>query len=232
MLILPLLIAGCAGDVDNQGTDAVLDTTLDHNTQDLAPEFNPDPVDIGDVVPVPGGCWPEWVNHTPCPGGPCSCVEFTGNLSDGLEGQVQWLVDQECIPQTRQPLFAGKHVFYATELSPWCGVNACVTPDDPDVELGIYAVRLEAQVCQLPPDPGTFFECDGAWDQDSSMPYADDIWSQSCPDFNTIKASNTRCVIVTSGIWAQNYLVGVTGPADQTSAGFTLHFGWRYDCGT
>jgi hypothetical protein len=245
--LLVLLIASSCSNVANTGSDT---PAFDTPGSDIAVEdamarqdVPPDSVDVqnaldipfvdmGDLPIIPGGCWPPSVTTTPCPYGPCSCVTFTGNLDSGGAGAVDWLVASDCVPAEEKALFSGSHVSFGTELSPWCGVNACVTPDDPDTILGIYAVRLDAKVCEIPPPEDTFVECDAAWSEETSLPYADDIWSQSCPEFNIIKGANTRCVIVTSGSYPQNYRVGVTGAEEQTSAGFTLHFGWRYDCGT
>lgn len=186
-----------------------------------------------DVPPVPGKCWGESVQHTPCPIGPCECAEFSGDIADGQVGPVEWLGQAQCVSDLGAAAFAGKHVYFGTELSPWCGVFACVTPKSPLLHLGIYAVRLDALVCELPPPDGAFFECDGAWDAASSvnqefMPNT----QQDCPQFAAMQATNTLCVEVTSGVDAQNYLVGVSAPADVDSADFTLHFIWRNDCGT
>lgn len=240
--LLVLLFASSCSNVANSesdlpGSDAAVEDVgslqdLAQDSVDVQNALDIPFIDMGDLPIIPGGCWPSSVTTTPCPNGPCACVTFTGDLADGEPGALDWLVESQCVPEENQLLFAGPHMSFGTELSPWCGVNACVTPDDPDTVLGIYAVRLDAKVCELPPPPDTFVECDAAWSAETSLPYADDIWSETCPEFNVIKNSNTRCVIVTSGSFPQNYRVGVTGTADQTSAGFTLHFGWRYDCGT
>lgn len=186
-----------------------------------------------DVPPVPGKCWGEDVAHTPCLVGPCECVEFSGSLSGGGAGPVEWLAESECVPAEQQSKFAANHLFYATELSAWCGVFACVTPKDPLVNLSLYAVRMDALSCTLPPAAGSFFECDAAWDAASAE---SEEWTgnlgASCASYAQVKAANTLCVEVTSGTEPQNYLVGVTGAQGLTGGDFTLHFIWRTDCGT
>lgn len=227
-LALCCLMALACADESNTPGDAEASGEVLEDAWDPHAEVGPEP----DAPPVPGQCWPDSVHHTPCPNGPCNCVEFTADMSEGGIGEVDWLLAEGCVPPEERGLFDGAHVLFATELSPWCGVNACVTPDDPQISLGIYAVRMDPESCELPPPPDTYFACDAAWDQDSSSLYARDLWSQTCPNFNTIKAVNTRCVIVTSGSFEENYLVGVTASPGLQTAAFTLHFGWRYDCGT
>jgi len=186
-----------------------------------------------DSPPIPGKCWGDEVNHTECPIGPCECVEFEGSLLEGGQGPVDWLVDSQCVPEAQRSVFLGEHLFFGTQLSHWCGVFACVTPKVPGTQLGVYAVRLDALVCSLPQPEGSFFECDAAWDKASSQ---SEEWTgnlgDSCPAYAATKAADTLCVEVTSGTDEQNYLVGVTGPADLQQSDFTLHFIWRNDCGT
>ncbi|GEM_PF-4208670 len=206
----------------------------DWNEPDLE-ENAPEPSDTRnwDVPPLPGKCWGAGVQHTPCPFGPCPCVEFQGQLSTGSAGPDGWLSETGCVEAGGEALFGGKHLYFGTELSPWCGVFACVTPKDPAVRLGIYAVRLDALVCELPPPENGFFECDAAWDSASSVPSE---WlpkpELECPALAAVWAANTVCVEVTSEVEPQNFLVGVSAASDVESAEFMVHFMWRNDCGT
>lgn len=189
---------------------------------------------VGWDTPVPPGqCWSAEIEHTPCPIGPCDCVEFEGNLVNGTEGPAAWLVEAGCVPTDQQAAFEGAIQYFATELSPWCGVFACVTPKNPDHQLSAFAVRMDAEVCAIPPPEGSAFHCDAAWDKASAVgaEWADGLVN-NCGAYAKVKSDHSFCVEVTSGTEPENYLVGVAGPVGLEATDFTVHFIWRTDCGT
>ncbi|MBP7866958.1 MAG: hypothetical protein KA419_13535 [Acidobacteria bacterium] len=155
--------------------------------------------------------WPS--NVTPVAIQKGKTVTVAGKLETGqVLPDLSWASRSSvaCFPATQNLRFNGKHVLYATQLPPRSILTVKVVPDDPSVDLSIYAYSIGVNNFAVVPDLGSCVSCEAEhkWDRPKRGKTQD----------------HTRAVKLNAVTNPYNVVVGVAGANGRNTGSYTLEF--------
>ncbi len=154
--------------------------------------------------------WPSAVTQVNMSGK--DSVSVQGDLAKGAKMEDlswAWNSSNACFPGTQASKFKGNHVFFAVRMAPRTEMFISVTPSDANGDLSIYAYRIGANEYYLVPDLTSCITCE-----------ADHKWDR--PVKGKVQTSERKVSFQNPGTETYNILIGVSGPSNATSGGFTL----------
>lgn len=163
--------------------------TIDLKTREAEPELS-GPVQVTDVASKTG-----------------DTVKVQGNLAGGQAIPLRGWADSSqvaCFPATQFEKFRGHHVLFRTQLPPTSNIEITAVPNDPSLDLSLYAVRLGANDTTTVPPKIPSAVCEASLDYRDGKPG---------------KAESVKFTAIRNGY---NILIGVAAPQGVTSGEFTL----------
>lgn len=138
-------------------------------------------------------------------------VTVAGKLEDGKVMETlswAWSGSNACFPETQSAKFGGNHVLYATTLPTRSIMTIKVTPEDPNVNLSLYAYSMHLNEFKVVPDLRSCITCeaDYKWDQP---------WKGKTQD-------SSRWVELNAVNDQLNVVIGVTAPEGVVAGKFKL----------
>lgn len=164
------------------------------------------------VLLIPGLARAEWPAHvTVVKSEKGKTVTVKGKLENGkLIEDLSWASSSSnaCFPATQNEKFRGPHVIFATEIPPRSEMKITVKPDDPKVDLSIWAYEVGTTNFALPPNLPSCVTCEAEhkWDRPKRGKTQD----------------SSRTVEVNAIQDPFSVVIGVSGPAASKAGGFTL----------
>lgn len=110
-----------------------------------------------------------------------------------------------CWPGNEDVNFTGAHVFYSAYQSPHSKVTATVIPEDSTVDVNVYVLQQAATSYQVPPAVTSVVSCEVGFPQST--------------DSNPGEPDSAYVIAIEK---AYNLLIGVAGPQDVITGGYTL----------
>jgi len=153
-----------------------------------------------------GGSWPASVTSVDAKSGVTAQVK--GNLSAGKTMDLAWAANSSvaCFPATRFDPFRGNHVLYATSLPKESILTITAVPDDPSMDLSVYAYSMgTTDFTHVPPNVPSVVSCEAGYD----------IRGASNPGVSekvTLNATTNP----------YNVVIGVAGAKGVVTGGYTL----------
>ena len=132
----------------------------------------------------------------------------TGDLSEGVVlDTLDWAQNSSvaCWPGNEHINFMGAHVFYAVDQDPHTLLTARVTPAADDVDVNVYILQQAEGNAQVPPEVTSVVSCEVGFPQSTDSNPGEE-------DSASVTAINKSYYNV----------IGVAGPEDVISGGFTL----------
>jgi len=138
-------------------------------------------------------------------------VSAVGDLSNGVAMEDlswAWNSSNACFPATQAWKFTGRHVLYATSIPSHSIMTIKVIPDDPNVNMSLYAYSIGTSDFSVVPDLNRCVTCesDQKWDRP---------WKGKTQD-------HTRWVELNAIGNPFNVVIGVTSPKEVASGKFKL----------
>jgi len=164
------------------------------------------------VLALTSHAWAEWpANVTSVESQKGKTVTVTGKLESGAPiDDLSWAANSSvaCFPATQNVRFRGNHVLYATQLPPRSIMTITVTPDDPAADVSIYAYTIGTTNYALPPQLSSCVSCEAEykWDRPKRGKTQD----------------HTRTIKLNAIGNPYNVVIGVSGPKEAVSGGYTL----------
>lgn len=152
------------------------------------------------------GTWPPEVSAIEAKAG--ATVTAKGNLSTGKLVDLAWASNSSvaCFPATERVNFGGNHVLYGTQIPKYSEMKITVVPDDPKVDLSVYAyTQSSTDTKHVPPNVPSCVSCEAGYDakRDSNP-----------------GASESVKLVATNHPY--NVVIGVAGVKGTISGGYTL----------
>lgn len=166
---------------------------------------------LGALSAVLAADWPSHVTPVAIQKG--KTVTVAGRLESGqVLSDLSWASRSSvaCFPATQNLRFNGKHVLYATQLPPRSILTVRVIPDDPSVDLSIYAYSIGVNNYALVPNLGSCVSCEAEhkWDRPKRGKTQD----------------HTRSVKLNAVTNPYNVVVGVAGANGRAAGSYQLEF--------
>ncbi len=156
--------------------------------------------------PAAAGSWPAGV--TSFQSKPNGAVGAKGNLSKGAPMDLGWASNSSvaCFPGTERVNFGGNHVLYATQIPKYSEMKITVTPDDPKLDLSVYAYTISStDTTHVAPNLPSCVSCEAGYDQVSDS-------NPGAPESVKLVATNHP----------YNVVIGVAGVKGTTTGAYTL----------
>lgn len=153
--------------------------------------------------------WPEHVKEIKSEKG--KTVSIKGDLKDGaFIEDLSWAANSAvaCFPATQNSKFRGHHVLFHTSIPSKSIMKIKLIPDDAGQDMSLYGYQIGTTNYSVVPNLASCVACeaDHKWDRPKKGKTQDHTRSI---DFNSIKHP-------------YNIVIGVTGPKEAVSGGFTI----------
>jgi hypothetical protein len=157
--------------------------------------------------PAAAGSWPAGVIAVEAK--PNGAVSTKGNLASGKAmPDLAWAAKSSvaCFPATKFNNFRGNHVLYATQIPRFSEMKITVVPDDPKLDLSLYAYEIStSDTTHVVPDLPSCVACEAGHDQQHES--------------NPGQPETVKLVATTN---PYNVVIGVAGVKGVVSGGYTL----------
>ena len=133
---------------------------------------------------------------------------ISGDLSEGeILSDLDWAQNSSvaCWPGNEHINFMGNHVFYSVSQDPHTLLTATVTPDNEDVDVNVYILQQVVGNSQVPPEVTSVVSCEVGFPQST--------------DSNPGEEDSASVTAIEKSYFN---VIGVAGPQDVTSGGYTL----------
>ena len=133
---------------------------------------------------------------------------ISGDLSEGeILSDLDWAQNSSvaCWPGNEHINFMGNHVFYSVPQDPHTLVTATVTPANEDVDVNVYILQQSEGNSQVPPNVTSVVSCEVGFPQST--------------DSNPGEEDSASVTAIEKSYFN---VIGVAGPKDVVSGGYTL----------
>ena len=133
---------------------------------------------------------------------------ISGDLSEGeILSDLDWAQNSSvaCWPGNEHINFMGNHVFYSVPQDPHTLLTATVTPASADVDVNVYILQQIEGNSQVPPEVSSVVSCEVGFPQST--------------DSNPGEEDSASVTAIEKSYFN---VIGVAGPQDVVSGGYTL----------
>jgi len=198
LLALALALLACDGDPGPTGPDGVDPGELDSVAEDADATEDAEEADLG---PEPLTSWPDHVEIFPFLGD----QSFPGDIATGQAVDMGWADEPGvyCWLPNITKHFTGHQVYFAMDklLQKTSQLTITVTPDDPNMDLNVYAYGLSDGVFYFPPEVPAVSACESGRVGGPGEP-------------ETVYLQNLQAPL--------QWLIAVSGPEGVSQGAFTL----------
>jgi hypothetical protein len=127
--------------------------------------------DLTTSAPAPSGVITE---ATPIATVANETVSVSGKIDGGVEIDLAWATKSSvaCFPATKNDHFNGKQVVYSFDLPKYTNATIELFPQDPNLDLNLYAYEVGAKAVVLPPNISSVVSCEASYGtKNINVPY-------------------------------------------------------------